>query len=87
MDLLASLLQVLLITFEYSAIADLHTYTGPLLVPQLKHRNYNSLTGLHTPSITHERSLLITHKVFTGRLLTPILQQTFRGYLPPRTQN
>jgi hypothetical protein len=42
-DLLPPWLQVLLSTFKYSAIADLHTHThthtGPLLVPQLKHRN------------------------------------------------
>jgi hypothetical protein len=54
LDLLEPWLQVLLITSKYSAIADLHTHTAPLLVAQLKHRNYNSLTELHIPSITHE---------------------------------
>jgi hypothetical protein len=52
------------------------THTGPLLVPQLKRRNHNSLAESHTPRITHEWSL----QIFTGR-------RNFRGYLLPRTQN
>jgi hypothetical protein len=30
------------------------THTGPLLVTQLIHRDYNSLTESHAPNITHE---------------------------------
>jgi hypothetical protein len=78
MDLLAPWLQVLFIILKYSAITDLHI--GPLQVTQLKHRNYNSLTKSHTPSITHEWSLLITLWVFTGLLWTS------RGCLLPRTE-
>jgi hypothetical protein len=46
-------LQVLLMILKYSAIADLHTqkYTGPLVITQLKQRNYKSLTESHTPNI------------------------------------
>jgi hypothetical protein len=63
---------------KYSAIADF-THTAPLLVPQLKRRNYNSLTESLTLSITHEWSLLITHQIFT--------RWNFLGHLPPRTQD
>jgi hypothetical protein len=52
-------LQSLLITLT-RALSLIYTYTGPLLVPQLKRRNYNSLTESHTPSITHNQSLQIT---------------------------
>jgi hypothetical protein len=37
-----------------------YTHTDPLLVPQLKRRNYNSLTESHTPSITHKQILQMT---------------------------
>jgi hypothetical protein len=55
-----------------------HTHTGPLLVPQLKHRNYNSLTESHIPYITHEWSLLITTLSLHRQTNLPLL---------PRTQN
>jgi hypothetical protein len=37
-----------------------YTHTRPLLVTQLKHRNYKSLTELHASNITHKYNLLIT---------------------------
>jgi hypothetical protein len=52
-------LQVLLITFN-TVLLLIYTHTAPLLVPQLKRRNYSSLTESHTPNITHEWSLLFT---------------------------
>jgi hypothetical protein len=53
LDLLALWLQSLLITYN-RVLSLIYTHTGPLLVPQLKRRNYNSLTESHPPSITHE---------------------------------
>jgi hypothetical protein len=53
------------------------THTSPLLVNQLKHRKYKSLTKSHTPNVTHDSN---THRFFTG-------QRTSRGCLLQRTQN
>jgi hypothetical protein len=90
--LLALWLQVLLIKLkyrQYSAIADLHTshsaveqalvffvFTSRFLVSDV---NTETSTVSHISSITHKWSLLIARQVFT--------RQTFRGYLPPKTQN
>jgi hypothetical protein len=50
-------------TNNYNTIADLHNLQSPhtnnfslsaLAFTDLLHRNYNSLTKLHTPNITHK---------------------------------
>jgi hypothetical protein len=50
---ISTLVKPILITVN-KAISLIYTHIGPLLVPQLKGRNYNSLTESHTLSIAHE---------------------------------
>jgi hypothetical protein len=79
-------LQVLLITFEYSAIFAFHNlqftvrdalgfsaFTSRLLVTELK--------------VSLWLNLPVTHQVFRGRLLILLLRRAFRGYLQAKTQN
>jgi hypothetical protein len=63
-----SLYRPLVITRNYNALAiytlynlllHTHTHTSRLLVTQLKHSTYKSLTELHT--------LIITHKLFSSQ--------------------
>jgi hypothetical protein len=77
--------QTLSLHFSYKHSALVSQLPFALMVTQLKRRNYSGLTESHTPKITHDWSLLITHQAFTGLLLILLQLRASRGCLLPRT--
>jgi hypothetical protein len=91
-------------TNNYNTLADLHNLQSlntnllslsALVLTDLYHRNYKSLTKSHTPNITvlkHTESLQITHYIFTGRILVLFFNYelpvaiSYRELTRPRTE-